>query len=432
MAKLAFHACGIVDTKRRCSSVGQDCGSGRRDETRERRLSKVKSTSTVGNFLGFAGPFQGLRLHRSCVATKLMGMNSALQSGSPLKIAAYDLARDTPSADLENPVPPPVWSEERWKRLEANVRRVAMESGRDDVAWDTVARAARVVMATFTTSFFVASRFLPRPQRRIVEVIYAAVRYPDEVTDSFPLTPRERLERLDRWAAGYEVALRQVTVLESLAAGVSPFLAAFVDVVRRTGIPPDSYRAFLAAMRYDVEFQLFETMDELIERYIAGSAIAVGVFLTHVYGAESSEVFPEALRSSRHLAIGLQLTNFARDVVEDARRGRWYLPMDTMRRHGAVPFDLFSPRNRDAIRAAVREIAEHAEAHYRHSERGLDAFSAKCRPAIRACLELYRKLNSRIQEMPDCLAQRASLTWREKWAVLPASKYVRIPFMRWL
>ena len=340
--------------------------------------------------------------------------------------------RDRPQLNLADVGPTPVWSEQDWKELAESVRRAALRAGEDAVAWNLICRAARRVMATYTTSFFIASRFLPKPKRRMVEVIYAAVRYPDEIVDTLPLSQPERHHRLATWRAEYEAALGGNGILDALRQGISPFVAGFVEVVRRTDIPADAYRVFLDAMQYDVEFELFESLEDLIERYVAGSAIAVGVFLTHVYGAQSPEAFPMALESARHLAIGLQLTNFARDVPEDARRGRWYLPMDMMRRHGAVPFDLASPANRRAIRAVVHELADYAEEHYRASERGLNAFSAETQLAIRACLELYRRLNRRVQELPDCLAQRASVSWREKWALLPPSKYIRVPLMWWL
>jgi phytoene/squalene synthetase len=63
-------------------------------------------------------------------------------------------------------------------------------------------------MARYSTSFYIVSRFLPLHKREGVEVIYACVRYPDEVVDTFDISTGEKLRRLDAWADDYERALR--------------------------------------------------------------------------------------------------------------------------------------------------------------------------------------------------------------------------------
>ena len=97
-----------------------------------------------------------------------------------------------------HPAPPEIgmlWNEAYWDEFEHRVRKRALEAQNDKDAWKIIVRAARKVMSRYTTSFFIVSRFLPRIKRRMVEVVYAAVRYPDEVVDTFPLTSEERHER---------------------------------------------------------------------------------------------------------------------------------------------------------------------------------------------------------------------------------------------
>ena len=96
------------------------------------------------------------------------------------------------------------------------------------------------------------TRFLPPPKRAEVEVIYAAVRYPDEIADTFALPEAAKVALLDNWRGAYEKALPQPGLREALAAEVPPFLAAFTEVVRRRSIPPRHYLDFLDAMRHDV------------------------------------------------------------------------------------------------------------------------------------------------------------------------------------
>jgi hypothetical protein len=78
------------------------------------------------------------------------------------------------------------WSEAFWGEFEETVRRKALAAKSEDQIWSIIVRASRKVMARYTTSFYIVSRFLPPVKRGMVEVIYASVRFPDEVVDTFP------------------------------------------------------------------------------------------------------------------------------------------------------------------------------------------------------------------------------------------------------
>jgi len=320
-----------------------------------------------------------------------------------------------------------VWTVEDWDAVERQTRALSLAANSEREAWLVITKKARAVMRAYTTSFFIVSRFLPAGKRAEVEAVYAAVRYPDEIVDTFPLTPAARLRRLDEWGEGYERGLGASSLSEALRAGVPCFLASFTRVVRERGIPHEHYRAFLAAMRRDAAPRPFETLDDLIGNYIYGSAVVVGYFLAHVYGASAEHNFTRAAASARSLGIALQLTNFLRDVGEDQRRGRVYLPQDMLRAEGIAALDIRDARQHAALARLLRELATIAETHYTEAERNLDAFSADCRVAIRACVGVYRRLNERIGQSPDAVQRRVSVPAREKFAVLPPSKYWRIP-----
>lgn len=318
------------------------------------------------------------------------------------------------------------WSEAEWAARDAALRRRTLAAANDDAAWAQLVRGARSVMRAYTTSFFIVSRFLPARKRDAVEAVYASVRYPDEVVDTFPLDADARTARLDAWAAAYEEALDR-PLRRNLAEGVPCFLAGFVHVADRTGIPSDHYRAFLGAMRRDIRPEPFATLDALIDDYVYGSATVVGYFLTHVYGSATPEAFPAALEAARDLGIGLQLTNFVRDVAEDHRRGRCYLPMDALRAEGIDAPDPGDPSQREGLVRVIRALAEEAAARYARAGQALDAFAPDCRVAMRACIRVYGRLNARILAGDGYPGPRASVPFREKWHALPASKYWRIP-----
>jgi phytoene synthase len=283
------------------------------------------------------------------------------------------------------------------------------------------------VLRAYSTSFFMVTRFLPPSKRERVEAIYAAVRYPDEIVDSFPLTPSEKLARLTLWAGAYRRAILASSVPEAVGAGVPCFLALFGAVVRECRIPPAHYEAFLDAMRQDASPRTYGTLDELIDTYIYGSAVVVGYFLTHVYGGSHPREFDRALRSARNLAIALQLTNFLRDVGEDQRRGRIYMPQDSLRAEGIERLDVRDLSQHAALARVRRQLAAHAEDLYARAAADLGAFAPDSRSAIKACIDVYRLLNGRIARSNDVLVHRARVPFTDKYRVLPASKYWRLP-----
>ncbi len=320
-----------------------------------------------------------------------------------------------------------VWSMLEWTRLDERTRTRSLAARSEESAWRVIAGQARRVMRAYTTSFFIVSRFLPARKREEVEAVYAAVRFPDEVVDTFPLADSERRELLDRWQEGYEVGLGCSSLAEALRGDVPCFLAAFTKVVRERGIPAEHYRAFLNAMRRDTNPRLFETLEDLIENYVYGSAVVVGYFLTHVYGARSEDEFGRALESARALGVALQLTNFLRDVAEDQKRGRIYLPRDVLREAGIEELDARDPRRQRALAEVLRHMAHVADGYYVDALAGLDAFSPDCRLAIHSCIKVYGRLNERIAESNRGIGHRESVPLREKFQVLPPSKYWRIP-----
>ena len=320
-----------------------------------------------------------------------------------------------------------VWSQEEWRRLERETARRVLAERKPQQQWYAAARASRLVLRTYSTSFFIVTRFLPPAKRQQVEVIYAAVRYPDEIVDTFPISAVEQNLSLDRWSAEYKSALDCASVEEAIAAGLSCFVGAFAQVVRSNGIPHDYYRSFLSAMRLDAAPRPFVDLEDLIENYIYGSATVVGYFLAYVYGPSAPAEFERALRASRDLAIALQLTNFLRDVPDDRRRGRTYLPYDFLRAEGLSVQTVEDPEAQPALDRVLRRLSRVAEEYYAAAEKDLDAFAPDCRIAIQACINVYRQLNLRIGSSRQGALHRESVPMVDKFRVLPRSKYWRLP-----
>ena len=307
-----------------------------------------------------------------------------------------------------------VWSQQEWRAFECRTARAVMSATTPAFAWSREVRACRHILRTYSTSFFIVTRFLPLAKRSQVEAVYAAVRYPDEIVDTFPLPPAERLRLLDAWAEDYERGLHYASLQEAVHAGVDCFIAGFAQVVREKCIPPDYYRSFLEAMRLDVAPRPFEDLEDLIESYIYGSATVVGYFLAYVYGSSSPAEFSRAMEASRDLGIALQLTNFLRDVPDDRRRGRVYLPQNMLRAQDLDDVDLRDDRSRRALQRVLRSLSATADTHYAHAEANLNAFSLDCRVAIQSCIDVYRQLNRRIGSSRDAVPASRERTHEPK------------------
>lgn len=314
-----------------------------------------------------------------------------------------------------------------WKRVEEQIRAKAGRAPSEQAAWKVLVRASGKVLRTYSSSFFLVTRFLPPLERAEVEVIYASVRYPDEIADTFSMPAEEKLMLLDTWEEAYRKAVTQAGLRARIQSGTPWILAGFAEVVQRHGIPNEHYLSFLRAMRRDVTPAPFATLESLVEEYVYGSAIVVGYFLTYVYGHAPGARLDDALACARELGIALQLTNFARDVYEDHRRGRLYLPLDMLAEEGLDAANYLEESNEAALKRAVRTLARKAESGYETARRNLNVFSPGCRAAIGACVEVYQRLNQRILERDTPVRHRVSVSASEKFRLLPSDKYWRVP-----
>ena len=321
------------------------------------------------------------------------------------------------------------WTPEEWLTFEKDhINKVNLSSKKNDGIKIAI-NYSRKVLKTHSTSFFIVTRFLPKDMRDEVELVYGSVRFPDEIVDSFNISDLEKKSLLKNWRDKYRVAIDTKSFDESLSKGVPLLLAGFAEVVKKYSIPEDYYESFLDAMELDVNPKEFKDIEDLIDNYVFGSAIVVGYFLAYVYGSSKKDNFEETLKSSRELGIALQLTNFIRDINEDLKRGRVYIPLTILKNNG-IDQEKYSSnfkQNTNEINLARKELASIANYYYKESKKGIESFSPESRIAINACIELYGKLNDRIISRGNDIKYRESLSWSEKLGALPISKYWKLP-----
>ena len=255
------------------------------------------------------------------------------------------------------------------------------------------------------TTYFFASRRLPRETRRHVDSLYGFVREADEWVDNpGTMTLAEQAEKLADFR-------------EQLIAGCkgvkpnNPTLRAFCDTMAEVGMSPDEPLIFLDAMAQDLTVTRYETWDDLCG-YMRGSAAAVGIMMCTVTGTPQT---PETLPAAVALGNAMQLTNFIRDVGEDWQRGRIYLALEDLRRHGLSERDIAEGKVSDAWKVMLAEQIARARDLFRQADSGIPMIPSSCRLGVQIARELYAKILDKVEERGyDVFSGRARTTGLEK------------------
>jgi phytoene synthase len=230
-------------------------------------------------------------------------------------------------------------------------------------------------------SFSFASRLLPAAKRADVERLYAWCRWCDDGVDT-ATSPADAAAFVERATAD----------LQLIADGHDPnttesrWLAA---LVRRHDLSLDAAAALLAGMQSDLTPAADFHEDDLL-RYCFQVAGAVGVLMCPVLGLRDRGFLPHAAA----LGIGMQLTNIARDVAEDWRRDRCYLPLSWtagLRPNGGPP-------DPGRVRQGVRQLLSLADDYYAAGELGIDALDTDARLAVRAAARIYHAIGIKIRK----------------------------------
>lgn len=264
--------------------------------------------------------------------------------------------------------------------------------------------ACRALLKGGSRTFHAASHVLPRNVAEPAIALYAFCRLADDAVDlgGDHVGAVARLkERLDRAYLGQPM---------DIAAD-----RAFADVVARFSIPRDVPDALLEGLAWDAEGRRYETLSDLYA-YAARVAGTVGVMMSLVMGQRAPEIVARAC----DLGVAMQLTNIARDVGEDARAGRLYLPQSWLREAGIDPDAwLAAPAFTPAIAAIVQRLLDAADALYGRATLGIRNLPLACRPGIYAARALYAEIGRELERGGlDSMSRRAVVSTSRKLKVL--------------
>ncbi len=274
------------------------------------------------------------------------------------------------------------------------------EPARESEHWQVLAFRAR--------SFRWASVFLSRAQRSRVAALYAFCRSVDDLADAKWVTPdaRQDLHRL-HGALAAEPAGRSLWPDRYLW---------FRDLCLECGIDFRIVQELLAGMASDLGAVRIESDRDLV-RYCYRAAGTVGLMMCCVLGVRDRRAWRHAI----DLGIAMQLTNIARDVLEDAEASRVYLPDERLRRYGVTSEDLVrGDADPQAVSLVVGDLLEMAERYYRSGDEGMRFLSSRARWAILVASRLYRGIGRRLRRRykSNPLRGRVVVPWSEKLALV--------------
>ena len=271
-----------------------------------------------------------------------------------------------------------------------------------DLSYDL--EACTELMRGGSKSFFAASKLLPVRLRPPAIALYAFCRLADDAIDtgSDPMVAMQdlhsRLEAIYAGRPGPEDADRALTL-----------------VVHRYGIPSGLLEALLDGFLWDTQGRRYETLAD-VEAYGARVAGTVGAMMSLIMGASTDT----AIARASELGVAMQLTNIARDIGEDARNGRLYIPRSWFREIGMdADAWLANPTFDARIAGFTQRLLLRADALYRRGEFGLSELSWDCRPAIQAARLVYAEIGKQLErEGLDSVNHRTVVSTRRKLALI--------------
>lgn len=278
---------------------------------------------------------------------------------------------------------------------------------RSDDDTETDARQCARIVARYARTFRIASRLLPAPRRRAAFAIYAVCRTADDIVDASGLRGRDSLEALRRF--------RDEAFLALVEPSPQPILRELARAWHRFSVPDETLEELFGALEQDVRKTEYDDWP-VLERYCQGVAGSVGAMCSAVFGATdtASQGNASIVSAARTLGVAMQLTNILRDVGEDADRGRCYVPISELRRHGLDREMVLTGnvrRHWDAWRAFMAFQVDRARALYRQAVPAIRLLHPDSRACASACAAGYSRILDAIEAADfDTLSRRVSVS----------------------
>jgi phytoene synthase len=275
---------------------------------------------------------------------------------------------------------------------------------------DPVAQSSREAIRKGSKSFAAAARLFDPETRGNVYKLYAWCRYCDDVIDGQELG----FAKAEPQTSTIDERLTHIRGLTERALAGEPMdepeFQALQQIVQRYAIPHRHPMDLIEGFAMDAADYRYETLEDTL-LYCYHVAGVVGVMMTYVMGVQDAAV----LRRAADLGIAFQLTNIARDVMDDASAGRCYLPHELLRRYGVPTDDLANPAHRANVVKVAKELLRVADRYYESAAEGVRALPLRAAWAICTARGVYRDIG-------EIVLSQGETAWQQRAVVSKSRK----------
>lgn len=273
----------------------------------------------------------------------------------------------------------------------------------------------REIISVHARTFYMATRFLPYHKQRSVFAIYGFCRYLDHLVDeSEDLVEKEEIP-------SHDIAIRLDEFEEQLhdiyrgKSHTHPILKALADTVENFNIPLELPLELLNGVRSDLSKNRYDTFEELYE-YSFKVASVVGLMTSCIFGYHNDK----ALDHAEELGIAMQLTNILRDIGEDLKQNRIYLPLTELRDFGITEKNLFQGIVDETFKEFMKFQISRARRYFESAHEGIWMLSDDSRLPVMLAKENYSRILDKIEENDfQVFDNRAYLNTTEKLSIIP-------------
>jgi len=298
-----------------------------------------------------------------------------------------------------------------WERTLLDLAHEALHSDSqaamasfDQILLEQSYQQCESITAVHSRSFHLASQLLPAEKRRAARALYAFCRVSDDIVDRAQDDAQERLAQWRRRATSVHPPQDDLVAI------------AWADARLRFNVPMRYAEQLIDGVARDFQPVRYNTFEELAA-YCYGVASTVGLMSMHIIGFAG----PEAIAYAIKLGVALQMTNILRDVGEDWRVGRLYLPREELERYGVTDEDLASGVVTERWRNFMRFQIERNRRLYAEAMPGIGLLNPDGRFAIAAAADLYRGILDEIERNDyDNFGRRAVVSTGRKLRMLPS------------
>ncbi|NRA28742.1 MAG: phytoene/squalene synthase family protein [Parvularculaceae bacterium] len=294
------------------------------------------------------------------------------------------------------------------------------QRSKDTVVDGTLAKKSSEAIAKGSKSFALSSLLFRPHMRRHAHMLYAWCRYCDDVIDGQNLGFGETVAAGQEGAPDASELKRLWAETDAAYSGETPQtwqFEALQAVAMETGMPIHFVQDLLRGFEMDVAQHSYDSLEDTL-RYSYHVAGVVGVMMAIVMGVSPDD--DETLDRASDLGIAFQLTNIARDIIDDAAIGRVYVPGDWLQEEGVRPHpdDVGAEDNREAVWRVAMRLLDEADKYYASAGPGVRRLPIRAGFAVAAARGVYRDIGRVVRvKGPRVWDKRARTSRRRKLAL---------------